>query len=81
MPKSKRRQNALHKVRSKESSSPKLVSFLHVMDYLATANACPVISVISDFILAGFPIIILREVQIHIWRKIFLCALMGLGIL
>lgn len=40
-----------------------------------------IISVISDFILAGFPIIILREVQIHIWRKIFLCALMGLGIL
>lgn len=82
MPKSKRRRNALHKVRSKESSSPKLVGFLHAIDCLAdAANPCPVISVISDFILAGFPIIILHKVQIQIWRKILLCALMGLGLL
>lgn len=41
----------------------------------------PVISIVSDFILAGFPIIILREVQIHTRRKVFLCFLMSLGLL
>ncbi len=55
--------------------------FLTPNEYLASANATPVISIISDFILAGFPINILREVQIHLWRKILLCALMGLGLL
>lgn len=41
----------------------------------------PVISIISDFILAGFPIIILRNVKIRLGHKVLLCGLMGLGLL
>ena len=40
-----------------------------------------VISIISDFVLAGFPIIILRNVRINRRQKILLCGLMGLGLL
>lgn len=40
-----------------------------------------IISIISDFILAGFPIIILRNVQINLHHKLLLCGLMGLGLL
>ncbi|CAF9936397.1 MAG: hypothetical protein ALECFALPRED_006841 [Alectoria fallacina] len=40
-----------------------------------------IISIISDFILAGFPIIILRNAQIRFRHKILLCGLMGLGLL
>ncbi|MCJ1476866.1 hypothetical protein MMC13_005535 [Lambiella insularis] len=39
-----------------------------------------VISIVSDFFLAAFPILILRKVQISIRVKIALCALMGLGV-
>ena len=40
-----------------------------------------VISIGSDFILAGFPTIILYKVQITTRQKILLCGLMGLGLL
>ena len=41
----------------------------------------PVISILSDFILAGFPMIILYKAQIGSRHKSLLCGLMGLGIL
>ncbi|KAF6235475.1 hypothetical protein HO173_006158 [Letharia columbiana] len=40
-----------------------------------------IISIISDFILAGFPIIIIRNARIHFRQKILLCSLMGVGLL
>lgn len=40
-----------------------------------------IISTISDFILAAFPILILRQIQIGFQRKVGLCSLMGLGVI
>ena len=40
-----------------------------------------VISIVTDFILAAFPILILRKVQISMRIKIGLCLLMGLGVM
>ncbi len=40
-----------------------------------------VISIASDFILAGFPVIMLRRVQISLRVKIGICSLMGLGVM
>ena len=40
-----------------------------------------VISIVSDVILAAFPILILYRVQISFRLKIALCGLMGLGIM
>ena len=40
-----------------------------------------VISIVSDFFLAAFPILILRKVQISLRSKIGLCLLMGLGVI
>ncbi|MCJ1373954.1 hypothetical protein MMC20_005184 [Loxospora ochrophaea] len=40
-----------------------------------------IISVVSDFILAGFPILILRKVKIGMRTKVALCCLMGLGVI
>ena len=42
---------------------------------------CTVFSIIIDLILASFPIIILRRLQISFRTKIALCLLMGLGIM
>ncbi|KAL8790255.1 MAG: hypothetical protein Q9195_006412 [Heterodermia aff. obscurata] len=39
------------------------------------------ISIISDFFLSIFPILILRHVQISLRNKIGLCLLMGLGVI
>lgn len=39
------------------------------------------ISIISDFFLSAFPILILRKVQISFRSKIGLCLLMGLGVI
>lgn len=39
------------------------------------------ISIISDFFLSAFPILILRKVQIDIRSKVGLCLLMGLGVI
>ena len=41
----------------------------------------PVVSIISDFFLSAFPILILRKVQINLRSKIGLCLLMGLGVM
>ncbi|KAL9130807.1 MAG: hypothetical protein Q9217_001110 [Psora testacea] len=40
-----------------------------------------IISIISDFFLSAFPILILRKVQISFRSKVGLCSLMGLGII
>ncbi|MCJ1374253.1 hypothetical protein MMC20_005485 [Loxospora ochrophaea] len=40
-----------------------------------------IISVLSDFTLAAFPILILRKVQINLRLKVGLCCLMGLGVI
>ncbi|KAI4202044.1 MAG: hypothetical protein LQ350_002832 [Teloschistes chrysophthalmus] len=40
-----------------------------------------IISIISDFFLSTFPIIILRKVQIGLRDKVGLCLLMGLGVI
>jgi len=40
-----------------------------------------VISIVSDFFLSAFPILILRKVQISFRSKVGLCALMGLGVI
>ena len=40
-----------------------------------------VMSIISDFILAGFPIIVLFNVQMKRSKKIVICGLMGLGLM
>ena len=40
-----------------------------------------VISIVSDVILAAFPILILYKVQISFKLKLALCALMGLGLM
>ncbi|MCJ1282468.1 hypothetical protein MMC26_001791 [Xylographa opegraphella] len=40
-----------------------------------------IISIVSDFFLAAFPILILRHVQINIRVKIGLCLLMGMGVI
>ncbi|MCJ1390204.1 hypothetical protein MMC18_003062 [Xylographa bjoerkii] len=40
-----------------------------------------IISIISDFVLSAFPILILRKVQISFRSKVGLCSLMGLGVI
>ena len=40
-----------------------------------------VISIISDFFVSAFPILILRKVQISFRSKVGLCLLMGLGVM
>ncbi|KAL8956783.1 MAG: hypothetical protein Q9193_005785 [Seirophora villosa] len=40
-----------------------------------------VISIISDFFLSAFPILILRKVKISFRSKVGLCLLMGLGVM
>lgn len=40
-----------------------------------------VISVVSDFAFASFPILLLWNVQIKLKKKIGLCFLMGFGIM
>ncbi|KAL8979171.1 MAG: hypothetical protein Q9177_006211 [Variospora cf. flavescens] len=40
-----------------------------------------IISIISDFFLSAFPILILRKVQISFRSKVGLCLLMGLGVI
>ena len=40
-----------------------------------------IISIISDFLLAAFPILILRKVQISLRTKVGLCMLMSLGLI
>ncbi|KAL8819716.1 MAG: hypothetical protein Q9223_001904 [Gallowayella weberi] len=40
-----------------------------------------IISIISDYFLSAFPILILRKVQISFRSKAALCALMGLGVI
>lgn len=39
-----------------------------------------VISIVSDFFLSAFPVLILRKVQINFRSKVGLCLLMGLGV-
>lgn len=41
----------------------------------------PVVSIVSDFILATYPVFILRKLQMALRVKIGLCILMGLGIM
>lgn len=48
---------------------------------LAMADWMAVFSTITDLILACFPIIILRRLQISARTKIALCLLMGLGVM
>ena len=40
-----------------------------------------VFSILSDFICAGFPILLLWDVQISKRTKVALCMLMGLGVM
>ncbi|KAI4114686.1 MAG: hypothetical protein LQ345_004571 [Seirophora villosa] len=40
-----------------------------------------IISIISDFFLSAFPILILRKVKINFRSKVGLCLLMGLGVI
>ncbi|KAF6231633.1 hypothetical protein HO173_010165 [Letharia columbiana] len=40
-----------------------------------------IISIISDYFLSAFPILILRKVQISLRSKVGLCLLMGLGVI
>ena len=49
--------------------------------YHCLSNPVAVISVLSDFTLAAFPILILRKVQINLRLKVGLCCLMGLGVM
>ena len=55
--------------------------FLVCVVSVCCCSCVSVISIISDFVLAGFPIIILRNVRINRRQKILLCGLMGLGLL
>lgn len=48
---------------------------------MVALTSLTVISIGSDFILAGFPIIILYKVSITTRQKVYLCLLMGLGLL
>ena len=41
----------------------------------------PVISIISDYFLSAFPVLILRKIQICLRSKIGLCLLMSLGVM
>ena len=47
----------------------------------AVVDRTAVISVLSDFALAAFPILILQKVQISMRSKVGLCCLTGLGIM
>ncbi|MCJ1386799.1 hypothetical protein MMC17_009926 [Xylographa soralifera] len=49
------------------------------IDNIILAQA--IISIVSDFFLAAFPILILRHVQINMRVKVGLCLLMGLGVI
>ena len=40
-----------------------------------------VIAIVSDFVLASYPIFILRKIQMSLRSKVGLCILMGLGIM
>ncbi|MCJ1294436.1 hypothetical protein MMC34_005994 [Xylographa carneopallida] len=53
-------------------------SVVHI-DNIILAQA--VISIVSDFFLAAFPILILRHVQINLRVKVGLCLLMGMGVI
>ena len=44
-------------------------------------TSSPVISAVSDFTLAAFPILLLHKVHISMSIKIKLCLLMGLGVM
>ena len=57
-------------------------SMLITLIFLDTwTDVSKVISIASDFILAAFPILILRKVQIKPRLKVGLCVLMGLGVM
>lgn len=47
----------------------------------ALANGLVAVSVVTDFIGAGFPVVLLWKVDIPLRRKVALCLLMGLGIM
>ncbi len=55
--------------------------YFETRNLLAIAKWMSVFSVITDFILASFPILILRTLQISPRTKIALCVLMGLGVM
>ena len=41
----------------------------------------PVLSIVSDLVLAGYPIVFLRGLQVKLRVKIALCVLMGAGVM
>ena len=45
------------------------------------ADSTAVISAVSDFAFASYPILILWKVQMKVQTKIALCCLMGVGVL
>ncbi|KAI9762869.1 MAG: hypothetical protein M4579_000222 [Chaenotheca gracillima] len=49
------------------------------MERIVIAQA--IISAISDFVLAAFPILMLRNLHVSLRKKIGLCVLMGLGVI
>ena len=57
------------------------IVYSYVQQFKVRLTGHPVIAIISDFLLATFPIFILYTVQIKLRQKILLCALMGLGVI
>ena len=56
--------------------------FIHAVDAITnTDGITAVISCISDFAFASYPILILWRVQLKFKTKVGLCCLMGLGVL
>ena len=60
-----------------QASVPCLLQLLETRSLLMIS----VISIISDFVLAAFPLVILGRAKIKRQTKILLCSLMGLGVL
>ena len=58
-----------------------MIMDLFLRTSLGVLTAGTVLSCGSDFLLAAFPILLLRKVQISLRVKVALCALMGLGVL
>ena len=77
------RVSALPKGNSNASSSLKHVGYPSAFNHtrLRGDSSITVISIISDFFLSAFPILILRKVQIRLRDKVGLCLLMGLGVI
>ena len=62
------------------SSLQPRISGIKYLSLPQMANDPKVISAISDFLLAAFPILILYKIQMSLRTKVGLCLLMGLGV-